>query len=195
MTRLNPYDSGLDPNEVNFVALSPLSFVERTAKVYPHRTAVIYGTRRQTWEQTFRRCRRLASALSNRHVGPAAVCAKQEEWLKRQTGCALPAAASSRVLDPETLLPVPPHGETIGEVFFRGNVVMNGYLKNPLSRELRGQLVSHRQTRRHAPRRLPQDQDRNKDMIISGGKHQLARSRGRAAPPPRGNARCGGRFA
>ena len=43
MTRPNPYELGLDKNEANFVALSPLSFIERAAHVYPQRTAVIYG--------------------------------------------------------------------------------------------------------------------------------------------------------
>ena len=40
MTRTNPYEFGLDKNEANFVALSPLSFIERSAGVYPDRTAV-----------------------------------------------------------------------------------------------------------------------------------------------------------
>jgi fatty-acyl-CoA synthase len=65
----NPYDIGLERNAANFVALSPLSFIERTAHVYPQRTAIIYGQRRQTWHETYERCRRLASALSRRGVG------------------------------------------------------------------------------------------------------------------------------
>jgi fatty-acyl-CoA synthase len=69
MTRSNPYQIGLDKNEANFVALSPLSFIERSATVYPDRTAVIYGSRRQTWRDTFARCRRLASALKQRGIG------------------------------------------------------------------------------------------------------------------------------
>ena len=52
MTRTSPYELGLDKNEANFVALSPLSFIERSAGVYPDRTAVIYGSRRQTWHDT-----------------------------------------------------------------------------------------------------------------------------------------------
>ena len=69
MTRPNPYELGLDKNEANFVALSPLSFIERAAHVYPQRTAVIYGSRRQSWADTYARCRRLASALQQRGVG------------------------------------------------------------------------------------------------------------------------------
>jgi fatty-acyl-CoA synthase len=69
MTRSNPYELGLDKNPANFVALSPLSFIERSASVYPDRTAVIHGSRRQTWRDTYARCRRLASGLSARGIG------------------------------------------------------------------------------------------------------------------------------
>jgi fatty-acyl-CoA synthase len=55
MTRTDPYEFGLDKNSANFVALSPLSFIERTAGVYPDRSAVIYGSRRQTWRDTYAR--------------------------------------------------------------------------------------------------------------------------------------------
>jgi len=70
MTRTHPYDSGLEKNEANFVALSPLSFIERTAAIYPDSTALIYGPRRQTWRDTYARCRRLASSLTERGIGP-----------------------------------------------------------------------------------------------------------------------------
>jgi fatty-acyl-CoA synthase len=69
MTHSNPYELGLDKNEANFVALSPLSFIERTAAVYPERIATIYGSRRQTWRDTYARSRRLASALKQRGIG------------------------------------------------------------------------------------------------------------------------------
>ena len=68
MGNINPYKTGLDKNAANFVALSPLSYLERTARIYPQRTAVIYGEQRQNWAQTYERCRRLASALSARGV-------------------------------------------------------------------------------------------------------------------------------
>jgi len=60
---------GLDRNPANHVPLSPLSFIERTALVYPTRTAVIHGARRYTWSETYRRCRRLASALTGHGIG------------------------------------------------------------------------------------------------------------------------------
>ena len=65
----HPYRLGLDKNAANFVALSPLSFIARSATVYPDRLAVIYGTRRQTWAQTYARCRQLAHALVGRGIG------------------------------------------------------------------------------------------------------------------------------
>jgi fatty-acyl-CoA synthase len=69
MSRINPYDLGLDKNAANYVPLSPLSYLERSAMVYPDRLAVIYGELRQTWAQTYQRCRRLASALAARGIG------------------------------------------------------------------------------------------------------------------------------
>ena len=69
MTRVNPYNTDLDKNPANYVALSPLSFLERTAYVYPRRIATIHGDRKFTWAETYARCRRLASALAKRGVG------------------------------------------------------------------------------------------------------------------------------
>jgi fatty-acyl-CoA synthase len=77
------------------------------------------------------------------------------------------------VLDPETMRPVPRDGETIGEVMFRGNVVMRGYLKNKTSSDAAfaggwfhsGDLgVMH-------PDGYIQLKDRSKDIIISGGEN------------------------
>jgi fatty-acyl-CoA synthase len=65
----NPYQTGLDKNQANYVALTPLSFIDRSAYVYPDRTAVIHGRRRYTWKETYARCRRLASALARRGIG------------------------------------------------------------------------------------------------------------------------------
>ncbi|HJV95141.1 MAG TPA: AMP-binding protein, partial [Albitalea sp.] len=66
---MNPYELGLEKNDANFVALSPLSYLERAAQVYPERCAVVYGARRQTWRDTYARCCRLASALAQRGIG------------------------------------------------------------------------------------------------------------------------------
>lgn len=63
------YQQGLDPSVVNHVPLTPLSFIDRTAQVYPEYPAVIHGDIRRTWRDTYARCRRLASALAARGVG------------------------------------------------------------------------------------------------------------------------------
>jgi len=63
MNKTNQYSSDLDKNAANYSALSPLTFIERAASVYPERIAVIYNDEQQTWAATYRRCRRLASAL------------------------------------------------------------------------------------------------------------------------------------
>jgi fatty-acyl-CoA synthase len=62
------YQQGLDKNPANYVALSPLSFIARSAFVYPKRIAVIQGKRQYTWSESYARCRRLASALSQRGI-------------------------------------------------------------------------------------------------------------------------------
>ena len=69
MTRPNPYNVGLDRNPANYVPLSPVSFLARSAEVFPDRVAVIHGDFRNTWAQAYRRCRKLASALARRGIG------------------------------------------------------------------------------------------------------------------------------
>jgi fatty-acyl-CoA synthase len=66
---LGIYDQGLERNRANYVPLSPLTFIERTASVYPERTAVIHGELRRNWRETYQRCRQLASALTQRGIG------------------------------------------------------------------------------------------------------------------------------
>ncbi len=63
------YDSGLEPVNANYAVLSPLDFIARTASVYPDYPAVIHGSIRYTWQQTYERCCRLASALTRRGIG------------------------------------------------------------------------------------------------------------------------------
>jgi len=65
----NPYQQHLDRNPANYVPLTPLSFLARTARVFPDRPSVIHGARTFTWKQTDARCRQLASALSKRGIG------------------------------------------------------------------------------------------------------------------------------
>ena len=65
----NIYERDLDKTPANFAALTPLQFIERTASVYPDYVALIHGERRQTWAETYARCRRLASALVKVGIG------------------------------------------------------------------------------------------------------------------------------
>jgi fatty-acyl-CoA synthase len=66
---VNPYDDHLDKNAANYVPLSPLTFLARSAEVYPHKVALVHGHLRQTWGETYARCRRFASALQRMGVG------------------------------------------------------------------------------------------------------------------------------
>jgi fatty-acyl-CoA synthase len=65
----SPYETGLDKNPANFVALTPTNFLLRSAVVYPDRLAVRYGERRYSWRQVLERCRQLGSALAARGIG------------------------------------------------------------------------------------------------------------------------------
>ncbi len=67
---MNPFESDLDKNSANYQPLSPLSFLPRAAAVFPARTALIHGAQRVTWAEAYARCRRLASALAGRGIGP-----------------------------------------------------------------------------------------------------------------------------
>ncbi|MDO8607252.1 MAG: acyl-CoA synthetase [Phaeospirillum sp.] len=69
MSVTNQYELGLGRNDANFVALTPLTFLERAASVWPDRTAIIHGPLRRTWAETFTRCRQLAAALTRRGIG------------------------------------------------------------------------------------------------------------------------------
>jgi len=59
------YEWGLEKNDANYTALTPIEFISRSAELYPHHTAIIHGNFRQTWKDTFDRCRRLASAFKS----------------------------------------------------------------------------------------------------------------------------------
>ena len=66
----NPaYLTGLDKNQANHTPLTPLTFIERAAYVYPDKPSVVHGAERYTWKETYARCRRLASALAKRGIG------------------------------------------------------------------------------------------------------------------------------
>ena len=65
----NKYEQGLGKNAANFTPLTPLSFIERTARVFPDHKAVIHGEIQRSWVETYQRCIELASALNNKGIG------------------------------------------------------------------------------------------------------------------------------
>ena len=69
MSHISIYESALDQTAANYVALTPLSFAERTAAIYPDQLAVVYGDIRRNWGETYGRMVRVASALSKRGIG------------------------------------------------------------------------------------------------------------------------------
>src|SRR5579863_7493811 len=66
----NQYSIGLGKTPANFVALTPLSFLARTAAIYPDQTSTVYEDRVFTWSETHALCRRFASYLARRNIGP-----------------------------------------------------------------------------------------------------------------------------
>ena len=106
--------------------------------------------------------------------GPATVCAKHEAWQQLDIGeRARLNAREVRVMDPETLQPVPMDGETMGEIMFRGNITMKGYLKNPKATDdaFRGGWFHSGDLAVQYPDGYIQIKDRSKDIIISGGEN------------------------
>jgi fatty-acyl-CoA synthase len=65
----NIYERDLDKTPANYAALTPLQFIERSASVYPDHIALVHGSRRQSWGETYARCRQLASALEKVGIG------------------------------------------------------------------------------------------------------------------------------
>jgi fatty-acyl-CoA synthase len=112
------YEQGLDKNPANHVSLSPLSFIERTAMVYPNRTSVVHGTRRYTWSETYARCRRLASALVAHGVGKgdtvAVMLPNVPPMFEAHFGVPMTGAVLNTLntrLDPEAIAFMLGHGE------------------------------------------------------------------------------------
>ena len=66
---MNPYSQNLDKCAANHQPLTPLTFLQRAAAVYPEQVAVVHGSLRHTYAEFYTRCRRLASALARRGIG------------------------------------------------------------------------------------------------------------------------------
>lgn len=115
--------------------------------------------------------------------GPAAVCAQHGDWaqldigerarLNARQGVRFHLQEDVRVLDPETMRPVPQDGETMGEIMFRGNIAMKGYLKNPQATAdaFAGGWFHSGDLAVQYPDGYIKIKDRSKDIIISGGEN------------------------
>ena len=112
------FDQHLPRTEANFAALSPLSFIERTAEVYPDGLAIVHGTLRQTWAQTYARCRQLASALIQAGIGKndtvAVMLPNTPPMVEAHFGVPMAGAVLNTLntrLDPEAIAFMLDHGE------------------------------------------------------------------------------------
>ncbi|WP_137893107.1 acyl-CoA synthetase [Ramlibacter sp. 2FC] len=115
--------------------------------------------------------------------GPATVCAKQPDWStlpateraqrNGRQGVRYPLQEAVAALDPQTLAPIPHDGETVGEIMFRGNIVMKGYLKNAAATEeaFAGGWFHTGDLAVVDPDGYLKIRDRSKDVIISGGEN------------------------
>ncbi|EXF58612.1 AMP-binding enzyme family protein [Acinetobacter sp. 1294596] len=115
--------------------------------------------------------------------GPSALCASQAGWsdltiqeqaqLHSRQGVPYPLQDGMKVLDPETMLPVPNDGQSMGEIMFRGNIVMKGYLKNPeaTAEAFKGGWFHTGDLAVCQPDGYAKITDRAKDVIISGGEN------------------------
>jgi fatty-acyl-CoA synthase len=115
--------------------------------------------------------------------GPATVCAKQPEWdrlpiaqrvqMNARQGVRYHVQEGLAVMDPATMTSVPADGETMGEIMFRGNITMKGYLKNPKATQdaFRGGWFHSGDLAVMQPDGYVKIKDRSKDIIISGGEN------------------------
>jgi fatty-acyl-CoA synthase len=112
------YITGLEANAANYAPLTPLTFLDWSADVYPDRPAVVHGSRRFTWAQTRERCRRLASALSARGVGRgdtvSVIAANTPEMVEAHFGIPMTGAVLNTVntrLDAATIAFILDHAQ------------------------------------------------------------------------------------
>ncbi|WP_039049877.1 acyl-CoA synthetase [Comamonas thiooxydans] len=112
------FDLNLAPNTANHAALTPLSFIARTAEVYPERLAIVHGDLRQSWAQTYARCRQLASSLQKIGIGKndtvAVMLPNTPPMVEVHFGVPMAGAVLNTLntrLDAETLAFMLDHGE------------------------------------------------------------------------------------
>src|SRR5258707_823887 len=115
---MTPYDIDLDRNPANFQPLTPLSFLERSAAVFPDHTAIIHGALRRSYAEFYARARRLASVLAQRGIKRgdtvAAVLANTPAMLEAHYGVPMAGAVLNTIntrLDAATIAFILDHGE------------------------------------------------------------------------------------
>ena len=115
---MSAYDRGLDRQSANYEPLTPLSFLQRTAWVFPEHPSVVHGTRRFTWKETRERCHRLAGALARRGIGKgdtvAVMAANTPEMLECHFGVPMTGAVLNTLnirLDAASIAFMLAHGE------------------------------------------------------------------------------------
>ena len=114
----NIYTKGLDKNLANHTPMTPLSFLERAAQVYPNHLAIIHGDLRQDWQMTYARCRRLASALVKHGIAKgdtvAVMLPNTPPMVEAHFGIPMSGAVLNALntrLDPEAIAFMLAHGE------------------------------------------------------------------------------------
>jgi fatty-acyl-CoA synthase len=122
----------LETTPANYVPLSPLSFLKRTADIFGPRTAVVYGERGYTWREFAQRCRRLASALAAKGIGKgdtvSVIAANTPEMLECHYGVPMSGAVLNAInvrLEPATLSYILNHSDAkvlITDTAFSANV-------------------------------------------------------------------------
>ena len=117
-TKVSIFDQDLPQTSANHAAISPLSFIERTAEVYPTRLAIVHGDLRRDWATTYRRCRQLASALTQAGIGKndtvAVMLPNTPPMVEAHFGIPMAGAVLNAIntrLDPETVAFMLDHGE------------------------------------------------------------------------------------
>lgn len=119
MTTASPYARDLGRNAANHVPLTPVTYLERAAAIWPERTAVVHGFVRRNWAETATRCRRLASALIKLGIGKgetvAVMAANTPELFEAHFGVPLMGGVLNAIntrLDAEAVAFILAHGES-----------------------------------------------------------------------------------
>ena len=149
------YNTNLDKNHANFTPLSPLSFLQRSAEVYPNRLSIVHGSKKYTWSDTFKRSKQLASALTKKGVGKgdtvAVLCFNTPEIYEAHYGIPMIGAIINTInirLDANTISYILEHGEakvviTDNELSPTIKEVLNKIKTKPLVIDIDDELANH----------------------------------------------------